>query len=236
MAAPIRFHQSHQDASCYVCQDESAPTELSFEILPDLTCRGLGYALLAENETCPAIQATAGSYCGCNNNNTANACRICGVDSLLPEPSRIAESSGMMDDVPCLDLEFQANAGNISCMEVQNTWAPVCCPTPSPTMMPSLEPSGAPSLSPSTSPSTKPSMMPSMRPSLYPSDFPSMLPSFLPSMIPSLLPTDTPTESMSPTESMAPSMSPTSAAWKIKMNVFVVSFTTGVALLFFVYY
>lgn len=232
-----------EDASCYVCQDQSVPTKLSFEILPDLTCRGLGFALLTENETCTAIQATAGSYCGCNNNSD-NACRICGGDNLLPEPSRIADASGMMNDVPCLDLEFQANAGNISCMEVQNTWAPVCCPTPSPTAMPSVEPSGSPSFYPSVFPSKKPSTMPSISPSLSPSNLPSMLPTFLPSMIPSLLPTVVPTESMAPanTESVAPSVGPTrgmsptrtSAAWTVKMNVFMISFTSGVALLFFV--
>lgn len=249
------------DAECYICEDGSEPTELMFEIFPDLTCRGLGYVIAMENETdtCTAAQTTAGAYCGCNNTKAEDVCRICGGDSLLPDPSRVVDL--MVNNVPCLDLEFQANSGNVSCIEVQNTWAPICCPTDAPTVAPSDRPSAAPSVSPSSAPTAMPSISPSMLPSIYPSEFPSMLPSIEPSVYPStmpsesptmsvapsdepsLMPSDFPTESPAPSESFAPSESPapsmapaeeeTSASSVVKVSIYsIIAFFTSMALLF----
>ena len=176
-----------QDADCYVCEDGSVPMNLSFNIHTDLTCRGLGYVVASDNETCSVVQATAGAYCGCDNPKAEeNVCRLCGGDSLLPDPSRVIKL--MTDDVPCIDLEFQANEERINCTDVQNVWAPVCCSTETPTLTPSVAPSSAPSPSPSESPSAIPSESPSMLPLIVPSMMPSMLPSMGASEMPSLLP------------------------------------------------
>lgn len=143
------------NASCYVCEDASVPAELDFEIFANLTCRELGYFIATENnETCAAIQATAGAYCGCNNTGAnETACRICGGDSLLPDPARLTVD-GSGNGASCLDIEFLANSGNFTCNEAQNTWASFCCTTDAPTDSPA--PSAAPSVKPSTAPSPSP--------------------------------------------------------------------------------
>lgn len=76
--------------------------------------------------TCKAFQATAGVYCGCDNPVASeDACRICGKDQLLPNPSRIAEARL---EISCSEAEFAANLeGSSSCGDTQGSFATTCC-------------------------------------------------------------------------------------------------------------
>ena len=77
----------------------------------------------------------------------------------MPDPTRMVDL--LAADVSCLDLEYQANvAENMTCMDAQNAWADICCPTEAPSAVPSVEPSVSPSWSPSMQPSVVPSDAP----------------------------------------------------------------------------
>jgi hypothetical protein len=139
------------NATCPLCEDGSALPNPSFEIIPDVTCNVLEYSISSfdEIECVAAIQAVAGVYCGCDNPVVSqNACRICG-DSLLPDASWIADPE---NQTTCLELELQANGGEITCTEVQDTWAPICCSTEIPLVKPPSAPTSTPA-APTVAPS-----------------------------------------------------------------------------------
>ena len=145
-----------ENATCPLCEDASAVPNLSFEVLPNITCGGLQYLILnGGGIECAPAQATAGVYCGCDNSVVSqNACRICG-DRRLPDASWLADPD---NQTTCLELEYQANTGEITCTEVQDTWASICCSKD----IPLVKPPRAPTIKPSTT--TAPSM-PTVAPS-----------------------------------------------------------------------
>jgi hypothetical protein len=92
--------------------------------------------------SCPAAQATAGQYCGCNNPTAdASACRICGDGIQLTDPSIYVPSFGHT----CGFIEYFANqetlSGKKSCTFYRGEYRDVCCngqPDPYKTEAPGL--------------------------------------------------------------------------------------------------
>ena len=132
------------NATCLLCEDGSVLPDPSFEFIQNFTCGGFHYAVSSGDEIeCATAQATVGVYCGCNNPDASeDACRICG-GSLLPDASLIADPD---NQTSCLELEYLANTGEVTCKEVQDTWAPFCCSTE----IPLVELPRAPTAKPST--------------------------------------------------------------------------------------
>lgn len=114
---------------CQLCEDGSVPPNLLHDVDgKGNTCVELMTSMMYVNDTlaCMAFQATGGVYCGCDNPvSSQDACRICGKDQLLPNPSRIAEASS---DISCREAEYVANLeGSSSCSDMQGDFAATCC-------------------------------------------------------------------------------------------------------------
>ena len=123
--------------TCPLCQDESALPD------PDRTvglqsCRVLqAFAVFSQGNVCTAWQATAGVYCGCEQNTVEGYCRICGGDQLLPDTNIVAFQDDEGKDVSCGEVEV--NEEFVECEMLQSNYGAVCCPTPEPTSSPVQE-------------------------------------------------------------------------------------------------
>lgn len=172
-----------EDALCSLCEDESTPPNLSYQVLPGYTCRDLAYKMASDIKHCPTVQATIGVYCGCNNDVASeSACRLCG-DQLLPDPSRIPDEN--YGGLSCGSLEFSASWGDLPCADTRASWASACCDTTSTNAMHSIsaKPSASPTVTATPSISAAPSASPTMTASPSMSAAPSTNPFVAPSTV-----------------------------------------------------
>ena len=114
---------------CTLCEDGSMVPNPDFQIVPQANCAGVEAFVNASEppETCPARQAAAGVYCGCDNPIAVqNVCRICGGDTWLPDPGRAVNASGFAENIQCGTAEYTAyNSSN--CTEYQTIFGDDCC-------------------------------------------------------------------------------------------------------------
>lgn len=147
------------EPSCPVCSDGSPLPDPFLEVFGVDTCieRAFFYAQeAADSDNCKAVQATLGTYCGCEAAPTVSddICLLCG-DGTVPFPNRFVELDDGTDG-RCGLLELDANINeNIVCSEAQAIWAPLCCfePTDPPSEAPtptcsSVCPDGSPVINP----------------------------------------------------------------------------------------
>lgn len=137
-----------REGLCALCEGEDGDIPQPNKTISfDYTCSDLELEALLESEdstTCQNWRATAGVYCGCQNQEASTGfCRLCGEGKLLPEPSRPA---GANPRTTCLTLEF--NEAGLACDVLQSTYADLCCDS-STSDAPSLAP--APGTTSSTS-------------------------------------------------------------------------------------
>lgn len=129
-------------AFCNVCQGGRSlnppPGSLERMIVPGVSCRdltGIAYCLRQDDPSgifarlCPAFQSI-GSYCGCEKSgNEQEFCRLCG-DSILPEPSRLVDSTILGIRTTCFHVEFASNTNDTStreCNAYRRDSATECC-------------------------------------------------------------------------------------------------------------
>ena len=118
------------EPSCTLCEDGSDPPFTNVEISPGLSCPDANnlFGFVVNNTECIGFQATAGVYCGCQNDMTSDlACRICGGTTLLPDPSRIAFLDEFDEPVVCGSLEFDATIMPENCIPMQVAFSGPCC-------------------------------------------------------------------------------------------------------------
>jgi hypothetical protein len=131
------------EVKCNLCEDESDLLNPNLAIAPDETCLSLSYyATFEEGDKCTAYQATFGVYCGCTNPiASVGYCRICGGDTILPDPGTVAYMDEDGFDVSCGEAEL--NGELETCDVVQSKYAEACCEatstSPNPTPSPSAE-------------------------------------------------------------------------------------------------
>lgn len=121
---------------CTLCEDGSALGQPLLEGLSGETCAELQIDAQRDYASnCEAWQGTVGIYCGCNNVVAdVLACRLCGNDTMLPNPLDVQEGEGDS----CGKLEFEASLPGANCSAHQEEHAEYCCrnvvpPTPAPT-------------------------------------------------------------------------------------------------------
>jgi hypothetical protein len=144
---------------CNLCEDGSDLLNPDLEIVPDETCLSLSYyATFEEGDECTAYQATVGVYCGCTNPiASAGYCRICGGDTMLPDPGTVAYMDEDGFDVSCGLAEL--NEELETCDALQSKYAEACgCPTTAPdtTNQVTVAPTSQPTEGDTTSPSAAP--------------------------------------------------------------------------------
>ena len=115
--------------NCTLCEDGSPSPNQDVVFDVNTTCATLEQGARAfPNAVCPSLQGTAGTYCGCNNTATAaQACRICGNGTLLPDPALVAGQDEFGDPVGCGELEFEGSVDPTQCSEIQAKHAAICC-------------------------------------------------------------------------------------------------------------
>lgn len=130
---------------CRICDsgvDNPAtnPPDWGIEIIPGVTCRDItviAYTLRRDDpsgileELCPA-SLSIGAYCGCGiPDNGRPFCRLCGGSAdLLPEPSRIVDSSLLRYPTTCFHIEFLSNINDnltLACDTYREDAAAACC-------------------------------------------------------------------------------------------------------------
>jgi hypothetical protein len=151
---------------CKLCEDESEiPTPDLF--IGELSCSELEtFATLSGAEECSSWQATIGTYCGCVNPTASEGfCRICGDNTLLLDPTRVAYSEE--DDqgvtvfaITCAELELN-ESGLYACEDLRSEWSDQCCSVESPidnneVEVPPTELAQAPTQTPVEAPPTEP--------------------------------------------------------------------------------
>lgn len=143
------------EPSCHLCEDGSPPPDLTLVIDERAgTCAHIAVNVIPDlNEAdCKFYQSTAGVYCGCNNPVASEgACRICGGDNLLPDPSVIPEAS---PDKTCVGHEFEAATLDFDCESYQQGYGTACCMTMSPTTTPPTTSTANETDAPGPSPTT----------------------------------------------------------------------------------
>lgn len=128
------------DKVCALCEDGAdLPDPQIF--LGERSCADLNMlATFEDDDSCRAWQASAGIYCGCQNPKASeNYCRICGNDTLLPDPGRIAFE--VDDDGPVVCGFLELNPSRTPCAELQAEYGMVCCGEPIQTGDPTRPPS-----------------------------------------------------------------------------------------------
>lgn len=116
-------------SSCSLCEDGSLPPSLFQDVDDTASCVDLAAQAAYTNnpDQCTAFQATAGVMCGCENPIASqNACRLCGNDRFLPDPSRIADEES---EISCGEAEY---VGTIApqenvCRALVKDYSEVCC-------------------------------------------------------------------------------------------------------------
>jgi len=111
---------------CTLCEDGAALGQPLLEGLTDETCAELEVDAQRDYaNNCYAWQGTVGIYCACENNvvSSALACRICGNDTMLPDPLDTEETNGDS----CGKLEFQASLPGANCSAYQEEHSDYCC-------------------------------------------------------------------------------------------------------------
>jgi hypothetical protein len=133
------------DRFCRICQGGIVPPRdaLEREIVPGVSCRditAIAYTLRAADPSgiffrlCPACLAI-GVYCGCEQPPPPSGrefCRLCGDtnEDLLPEPSRIVDSSTVGFPTTCFHLELVANIASddtLECSAYREDGTATCC-------------------------------------------------------------------------------------------------------------
>ena len=117
-------------SKCTLCVDGTTTSNPEFMVFNGTTCTELDLNVSAlDIALCPAIQATAGIYCGCQNDFiNADVCRICGGTTLLPDSSIITTNTDKKELVSCAMIEFQASTQLDQCASYQSTFFESCCP------------------------------------------------------------------------------------------------------------
>lgn len=132
---------------CRICEPTGGnpstnPPEggLLTEIVPGVSCldiTGIAYTLKRDDprtgffQLCPACLAI-GAYCGCGIPDDGRPwCRLCGGSAdLLPEPSRMVNSSLLGHPTTCYHIEFLSNINDnstLACDTYREDAAAVCC-------------------------------------------------------------------------------------------------------------
>lgn len=115
------------EPKCTLCEnDGEAPRNMLLNVGRGNLCfEFMAYLANEEDQdSCTAFQATAGIYCGCDNDvSSESACRICDND-ILPDPARVPDVS---TGFSCAELEYAANTPQGDCSMIQAIFHPSCC-------------------------------------------------------------------------------------------------------------
>lgn len=125
--------------NCTLCEDGSPLPEPNKALFPDKngtmqTCQELqAQSNAIDPAQCPSFQGVYGVYCGCNNPTSSKmACRICGGDKLLPDPSLETVFEGVensTEKISCGVSEFATTnfPETLPCDVSQARYGEECC-------------------------------------------------------------------------------------------------------------